>query len=240
MNYRTEIKAYAREKLHSQYGTTLGATVFAFLPVFIACFATFFLLVIAIALLYLGDYTSVILSTCTFSFAELTIYATYLFSPFFLVGLSAFMLSAVRGKREGFTYPYRSGAKKYGRKLGGFLLQFLFISLWVMLFLIPGIVKSYSYSFNQYILADCPNLTARQALNLSKKMTNGIKGELFMFDLSFIGWWLLTVLTGGILSIYFVPYYLMAKATLYESMKNTALETGKIYEEELYGYESNC
>ena len=136
----------------------------------------------------------------------------------------------MRGNREKFYFPYVDGAKRYLRKLGGVLLEHLFIFLWSLLFVIPGIIKSLAYSFNRYILSDCPNLTAREALNLSKKMTSGIKGELFVFELSFIGWWILTAFTCGILCVYTIPYYTMAKATLYESIKNSCIASGKLCE----------
>ena len=231
MNYRSEIKSYAKKKLTEHYLPTLGACLLVFLPDILFIFAGIFIATaIVIASYYFTpDVTKILtgIDSLLSSFAELV---TYLLWPFSIVGLSAFMLSAVRGVHEKFYFPYVNGAKNYGRKLGGLFLQDLFIFLWALLFIIPGIIKSLSYSFNQYILADCPNLTARDALNLSKKMTSGIKGEIFVFELSFIGWWLLTALTCGILGVYTVPYYMMAKATLYESIKNSCIVSGKLCE----------
>ena len=234
MDYRSRIKTYAKERLKSQYGTTLGACFLVFLPQLVIAIATAILAgYAAIALYYYDARTASFITNLSTSISRITDVVPYLLMPFSAVGLSSFMLCAVRGMRKQVSYPYVFGAKGYARYLGGMLWQNLFLGLWMCLFLIPGIVKSYAYSFNQYILADCPNLTVRQALNLSKKMTDGIKGEIFVFELSFIGWWILTALTCGILAIYTVPYYFTAKAALYESMKKSSLIHGRITESDL-------
>jgi uncharacterized membrane protein len=120
------------------------------------------------------------------------------------------------------------------RKLGGTLWMMLFIILWSLLFIIPGIIKAFSYFFTQNILADCPNVTATQALKISMKITKGYKGEIFMFVLSFIGWWILSMFTLGILAIVYVnPYFYTADAGLYTELKKQALEDGVITYEEL-------
>ena len=85
----------------------------------------------------------------------------------------------------------------------------MYIFLWSLLFVIPGIVKSYSYSMVDFIKAENPSLPANKAIEMSKIMTDGYICNLFKLYLSFIGWNLLSVLTFGILSILFVnPYYL--------------------------------
>ena len=66
--------------------------------------------------------------------------------------------------------------------------------------------RKYAYFFTDFILAQNPTIGAKNALDLSKRMTNGIKGKLFVLDLSFIGWWLLSLLTCGILSLGVLPY----------------------------------
>lgn len=262
MDYRSQIKAYAKERLSSQYGTTLGACFLALLPPLFLILIPFVFTTLLSVAAFLKSLTmvTVLLLLLYLSLPFVTI-GIFLLMPFSTIGIPAFMLSAVRGVREKSTYPYTS-CKNYGKKLGGVLWMILFLFLWslpyqfscqmlgimivsrntagivissvcTLLLIIPAIIKAFSYSFHPYILADCPNLTVRQALKLSKKMTKGIKGELFVFELSFIGWWFLTSLTGGILAIYTVPYYCMAKATLYESMKNSALARGKITEVDL-------
>ena len=87
-----------------------------------------------------------------------------------------------------------------------------------MLFVIPGIVKGLSYSMAHYVLADHPEMTARQALNESKRITQGHKGELFVLNLSFLGWQILASFTFGILYIWLIPYMQATVANFYRSL----------------------
>ena len=80
---------------------------------------------------------------------------------------------------------------RYGRVLGGSLWKYLWVFLWSLLFVVPGIVKYYSYFCTEYILADSPNVEATRALDLSKKMMHGNKAKVFVMHLSFLGWILL-------------------------------------------------
>ena len=122
------------------------------------------------------------------------------------------------------------------RKVGGMLWMILWVSLWSLLLWIPGIVKAYAYSFTPLILADCPNVTARDALKLSMRMTNGHKMKLFVLSLSFIGWFILSAFTFYILAVVFVfPYYYAAYAGYYVELRDKALADGTITREELYG-----
>ena len=115
------------------------------------------------------------------------------------------------------------------RKLGGSLWLLLWATLWSLLFVIPGIIKFCSYFLTMNILADCPNVTARQALKLSMRITDGHKGDIFIWLLSWIGWMLLSFLTCGILYIVYVgPYYFTAYAGLYIEMRDQALAEGRI------------
>ena len=115
------------------------------------------------------------------------------------------------------------------RKLGGLLWQMLWISLWSLLFIIPGMIKSLSYFFTPNILADCPNVTATEALKISMRITRGYKWRIFLFVLSFFGWFLLSALTLGILGIvYVLPYFYTADAGLYLELREDALNNGRI------------
>jgi uncharacterized membrane protein len=122
----------------------------------------------------------------------------------------------------------------FWRKIGGMLWMSLWHTLWTLLLIIPGIIKSLAYFFTPYILADCPNVTARQALKISMRITNGYKGDVFVFVMSWIGWYLLSVLTFGILLIVYVgPYYYTAQAGLYLELRDKALADGRITPEDL-------
>lgn len=99
------------------------------------------------------------------------------------------------------------------------ILVTFFTFLWSCLFIIPGIVKSYSYALAYYILADNPEMTASEALNKSKEMMNGHKMDLFVLHLSFIGWGLLVGITFGLAGIYVIPYMNATVANFYNSLK---------------------
>lgn len=95
----------------------------------------------------------------------------------------------------------------------------LYLLGWSLLFVIPGIIKTYEYQMVPYLLAENPNLTKEQAFTLSKQMMTGNKWNAFVLDLSFIGWELLSSCTLGILSIFYVePYKNLTYAALYEEL----------------------
>ena len=100
------------------------------------------------------------------------------------------------------------------------ILRDVFIILWSLLLVIPGIIKAYEYRMIAYLMADDPTLTREQAFQMSKSMMNGNKWKTFVLDLSFIGWDILSVLTLGILAIFYVsPYKQLTCAALYESLR---------------------
>ena len=100
------------------------------------------------------------------------------------------------------------------------LLRDIYVILWGLLFVIPGIVKSYSYRLVPYIIAENPSMDQREAFRLSREMMNGEKWNAFVLDLSFIGWMFLGALTLGILDIFYVcPYKDCTDAELYITLK---------------------
>ena len=122
----------------------------------------------------------------------------------------------------------------FARKLGGMLWMSLFVWLWSWLFVIPGLVKAYSYAATPIILAKYPNVKAKDALKLSMRIMDGHKADLFIFDLSFIGWHLLGMLTFGILEIFYVlPYYYTARTGMIDECIEDAIAKGKINRSEL-------
>ncbi|MCR4688383.1 MAG: DUF975 family protein [Saccharofermentans sp.] len=101
----------------------------------------------------------------------------------------------------------------------GFFSQ-LFISLWSLLFVIPGIIKSYEYRLVPYLVSENTEMTWKEALAESTRLMKGHKWNTFVLDLSFIGWEILSFFTCGLLSIFYVdPYKLSTDAALYEAIK---------------------
>ncbi len=125
----------------------------------------------------------------------------------------------------------------YGGNVLMMFLISLYTALWSMLFVVPGIVKGYSYSLAMYIKSENPNISASKAIELSTRMTNGHKMDLFVLDMSFIGWGILSAFTLNILGIlYVMPYQYASKAFAYEEIKEEALANQIVSEAELYGY----
>ena len=91
--------------------------------------------------------------------------------------------------------------------------------LWLFLFIVPGLIKAYEYSMIPYLLAENPNLSASQAFSLSKQMTTGQKMDLFVLDLSFLGWIILGLICCGIGILFVLPYPEATKAEVYLILK---------------------
>lgn len=99
------------------------------------------------------------------------------------------------------------------------LMSTLFIALWSLLFVIPGIVKYYAYSMAYYVKADHPEYSWSQCIDESKRITAGHKMDLFIMDLSFIGWLIVGSLCFGIGTLWVAAYKEAAKAQAYEAIK---------------------
>ena len=104
------------------------------------------------------------------------------------------------------------------------LLQRLFVSLWSLLFVIPGVIMAYAYSMAIYVANDNPELSAMDAIRKSRELMDGHKWDLFVLDLSFIGWILLCLLTCGIGFFFLAPYIEMAHVEFYRELTEQATE----------------
>lgn len=123
-----------------------------------------------------------------------------------------------------------AGFRIYLPAMKTMLLRDLLVFLWGLITCgIMGIVKSYAYSMTEYILCENPNLSPSKAIKMSSILTDGAKVELFVFDLSFIGWTLLSSMTCYILGILYVdPYIWTAHAGIYDTLKDAAIRSGKL------------
>ena len=100
------------------------------------------------------------------------------------------------------------------------LMTAIFTALWSLLFVIPGIIKAYSYSMAYYIKCDHPEYNWRQCINESMRIMNGHKMELFVLDLSFIGWYIVGSLVLGVGTLWVMPYHQAAYTHFYLSIKD--------------------
>ena len=99
------------------------------------------------------------------------------------------------------------------------LMISIFTFLWSLLFVIPGIVKAYSYSMAYYIKVDNPEYDWRQCIQASMNLMEGHKADLFVLDLSFIGWYIVGSLCFGVGTLWVAPYHQATRAQFYESIK---------------------
>ncbi|MDO4743103.1 MAG: DUF975 family protein [bacterium] len=144
--------------------------------------------------------------------------STVIVTPAFALSLTRVYLMVIRGEKP----EAKDSFCGFDDFWSAFKVTFLigwFTFLWSMLFVIPGIIKSYSYSMSMYVLAENKGKPALECIEESKTMTNGHKGELFVLDLSFIGWILLGIITIGIAYIWVVPYMEATYANAYQSLK---------------------
>ncbi len=144
--------------------------------------------------------------------------ATIIITPAFSLSLVRVYLLVVQGVKPEAKDAF-SGFDDFWSAFKVTFLVGLFTFLWSLLFVIPGIVKTYSYSMSMYILAENKGKAALECIDESKKMTNGHKMELFVLDLSFIGWMLLGAITLGIAYIWILPYMQATHTNAYHSLK---------------------
>lgn len=110
----------------------------------------------------------------------------------------------------------------------GALWKSLWEWLWGLLFVVPGIVKAFSYSQIFFVLVENPGIGVRKAMKISKIMTEGHKADLFWMLLSFSGWLALSLLTLGVGLVWLVPYVNSSFANSYEFLKQESMRTGKL------------
>ena len=137
----------------------------------------------------------------------------------FAVGLSTFSLAISRNQDARIEQLFQ-GFNNYVTILGAYLLMILYILLWALLLIIPGIIAALSYSMTFYILADDDTIKAQEALDKSKKMMDGYKWKYFCLGLRFIGWALLCLLTLGIGFFWLIPYIHVSVAKFYDDIKD--------------------
>lgn len=135
------------------------------------------------------------------------------------LGLAGFFLALSRNKEANFTQMF-DGFNRFGESLLALLRAALFIVLWSLLFVIPGIIAAISYSQMFYIMSDNKEIHGKEAIEKSKKMMYGYKWKYFCLHLRFLGWFILSILTLGIGFFWLFPYMQMSTAKFYEDLKS--------------------
>lgn len=180
----------AWQKKNGKWGT-LALITLVYMLIYVACGA--------LSVIYIGGIATILLM-----------------GPLAL-GWAHVTLAVLRDNRLGVNTLF-DGFKQYGSALALTLVNSIFVFLWSLLLIVPGIIKAYSYAMSYYILADNPQLTQSEARKRSIEMMKGNKWRLFCLQFSFIGWWILCILTFGILSLWIEPYQQTAVAAFYQSL----------------------
>lgn len=144
-------------------------------------------------------------------------------SEVLIVGQARYFLDGFKGQGsfETLFSPYSRG--EWIKLAGKMFVKNLYLFFWLLLFIIPGIIKSYAYRMVPYILAEDPTLSISEAIRRSNEMTNQIKFEMFILDLSFLGWYLLGLIPCGLGVLFVVPYHQATIGRLYESLSQDSI-----------------
>ncbi len=176
-----------------------------------------------------------------------------IFYPLLLVALAGYFLRVYRGEKPGVSGCFGDCFVRVGRKIGGIWWMALWVFIYcagsfvvvligaaialpewlaapvMLLCMVPGIVKAYSYILTPFILFDCPDVRAKDAVRLSALMTEGYRMDVFVTQLSFIGWFILSAITAQIVGLFHAyPYYALTMAGVYQELKKRAVEDGVV------------
>lgn len=215
----SEIRARARENLRGHWGISVGAALLAALFGALLSSSGVNLDIDTETLRNLPQDFAGVLNLLLASVSTLSLLHLIL-GGVVQLGYAKFLLN----QHDGNTYEIKDLFSQFDRFSVGFLQAFLrnlYIVLWSLLLVIPGIIKSFSYAMTPFILADNPQMTAKEAIRRSQEMMDGHKGELFMLGLTFIGWELLNVFTLGIGSLWLNPYMNASYAVFYRELCST-------------------
>ena len=185
----TELMQQARESLAGKWGQAIGVLV------------VYMLMMIAIQIIPMAG----------------AIISLLIGGPM-AIGLATFSLALARNEDANINQLFE-GFNKFGLALAAYFLMFVFIILWMLLLIIPGIIAAISYSMTFYIIADEESMDAMEAIDKSKAMMDGYKWKYFCLGLRFLGWALLCVLTLGIGFLWLMPYMQVTNAKFYEDVK---------------------
>lgn len=141
-----------------------------------------------------------------------------LIGPFYL-GYISFLKSVKAGGEDARFERLFDGFNDFGRGVGALILVAIFVYLWALLLVIPGLIMSYAYSMTFFIISDEKDISVMDAIRKSRKMMRGYKWKLLGLQIRFIGWLLLCVLTFGILTFWIDPYMEMSTLNFYLDIK---------------------
>ena len=195
---RTDLKLWAKNKIKDNFLQLVGATLIT---------------VILTSLTYVNYNWDKGFATHSYSFGWIFYFVS--------VGYAYYMVNYIKGNKCEIQDIFRFSGD-FVRCLLACLLQALFVILWALLLIVPGIIKLIAYQLVPYLLADekYKDMRLMDVLNKSEEMMNGHKSDYFILGLSFIGWHILAIFTLGLLEIWILPYQQTAFAKFLSDIKD--------------------
>ncbi|MGH0565320.1 DUF975 family protein [Bacillus tropicus] len=209
----SDLKGEALDSLEGKWGLAVGATLL--------------ISVLIMAFNFIIDFSF----TQAFSWEDtknstiVDIITTFMVGPLTLGGYYL-ALHIIREKdaRIGHIFRWFTEGSKFIKSFLLYMVVNIYIFLWCLLFIIPGIIKSFSYAMTYFIINDHPEYSINQAITESRRMMDGHKMEYFILCLSFIGWFILSCITLGIGFLWLIPYFYTTSAAFYEEIADEYYE----------------
>lgn len=201
MSTNHEIRKEARRVLEGNWGNAVIATVVLFLISYV-----------------LNASVTIPLGTNLYASHGCSLLMTVVCLPLSW-GYTIYFLNIVREQEVGLKTMFAGYFFKcLGKVLFTMLLKMIYLILWTLLLVVPGIIKSMSYAMTEYILMDNPDIDATDAIHRSRVMMDGHKMKLFLMYLSFIGWAILCLFTLGLGFLLLMPYIHASMAAFYQDL----------------------
>lgn len=226
----SDLRRRARENLAGNWGTAIGVAAVAFLLGGLLIGSTFIpefeVRIENMDISSLRDLLTLSLGATgmTIGFTSLLGLAQFIIGGVVELGYAQYLLKQHDRRDPQFSDLF-SKFDYFGAGFCQAFLRGLYVFLWSLLFIIPGIVAGYSYAMTPFIMSEHPDMPASEAIRASKELMYGHKGELFWLDLTFIGWSLLSALTLNLGNLWLNPYRNAAYAAFYcdiTSQRNSA------------------
>ncbi len=222
------LKSNAKIALRGRYWTAFGVCAVAMLIAGAYSMITYPINSLTMAAANSGDLSSVLAFSGISSLASLGSILFFVFVALPLsIGMMRFFVQNHFGVSQ-FEILFSPFRRNYMNGVGAMFVTYLFIWLWTFLLIIPGIVKALQYSMVPFILSDNPDMPGSRAREISRLMTNGQKGAIFVLGLSFIGWFLLGTLCLGVGTLFVLPYFEATMAELYIFLRDRVIQTNQV------------
>lgn len=210
---RADIKSRAKESLKGKYWPAVGASLLASIIVSIAS--------------GIGQLMSYSESAAVSALATLVVCAASLFMVIPVsLGITRYFILLAKGGSPAVDELFYIYKHNLGTAIVTVLLEGIYVILWSLLLVVPGIIKSYSYLMIEYMVAENPGMDRKRAFEITKATMAGDKWKAFVLGLSFIGWILLCGITFGIGFIFLSPYISATMSHYYLDLKDKAVANG--------------